>query len=477
MAQANGSRFKLVYKNWHSVDRHSFPMPNGIHDSYVNYLRSLADQKGEMIILNQYRSHDEIDSTFQQPGSANLFRHSNFIGYFIRFYTRDMLVSEEQVDLNDDYYYLYPVELEFSNYRFVAEGTDIIVNGQQVKYGFEETLSPLLLNLIKQNKVKIIFSNIVDPCGPYHYFQLIEERLANVGINSNSIIYIQGSCPSQFYNSQRKFQSIYLNSILSLSQANENYRKFPCMTSLGYISDVVKPQDLDRNKLRPKKFLCFNRSMNRAHRLAIAAMAIKYDLLKDSTFSFLANLNVDTAYTDLKNFYTYDDNLEEVYKKIVSIVPYEIDTHHLSPAEKQSFQNVDVNKKELYENSYVHIVSETLCNTDLDSFMSEKTWRPILNLQPFVYIGNYNALARLKHLGFKTFHPYIDETYDEIRDPTERFQAIEKEILKLNAMSIEELHKWYYDITDIVIHNQEHLAGMTDYNPLEQLKQLEQLWN
>jgi hypothetical protein len=42
---------------------------------------------------------------------------------------------------------------------------------------------------------------------------------------------------------------------------------------------------------------------------------------------------------------------------------------------------------------------------------------------------------------------------------------IVKEIVKLNNMSLEEIHEWYYSITDILIHNQQVLSSYKNYNP------------
>ena len=44
---------------------------------------------------------------------------------------------------------------------------------------------------------------------------------------------------------------------------------------------------------------------------------------------------------------------------------------------------------------------------------------------------------------------------------------IEKEILKFAKMSMQELHDWYYSLTDILIYNQQKFLSMTDFNPIE----------
>jgi len=100
-------------------------------------------------------------------------------------------------------------------------------------------------------------------------------------------------------------------------------------------------------------------------------------------------------------------------------------------------------------------------------FISEKTYRPISNLQPFIMVGNYHSLRYLKEFGFKTFSPFIDESYDDETDYTIRMQKIYSEIEKLNNMPINEIHDWYYSITDILLHNQKHLMDLASMNPYQ----------
>ena len=58
-------------------------------------------------------------------------------------------------------------------------------------------------------------------------------------------------------------------------------------------------------------------------------------------------------------------------------------------------------------------------------------------------------------LGFKTFSPYIDESYDSERTTFRRMQKITKEVKRICSMSQDEMQKWYYQMEDILIHNRE----------------------
>ena len=91
--------------------------------------------------------------------------------------------------------------------------------------------------------------------------------------------------------------------------------------------------------------------------------------------------------------------------------------------------------------------------------MSEKTFKPISNLVPFIIVSNPFFLKKLRQLGYKTFHPWIDESYDEETDNDKRFFMILDEIKKLCEMTKKEIHDWYYDMKHILLHNQNHFSS------------------
>lgn len=50
---------------------------------------------------------------------------------------------------------------------------------------------------------------------------------------------------------------------------------------------------------------------------------------------------------------------------------------------------------------FINVVSETTVHTDV--FISEKTWKPIIGMRPFLILGDQNVYIKLKELGFDTF--------------------------------------------------------------------------
>ena len=92
----------------------------------------------------------------------------------------------------------------------------------------------------------------------------------------------------------------------------------------------------------------------------------------------------------------------------------------------------------------------------LTDYLQEKIWKPITNFHPFILVSNAKSLNKLKEYGFKTFEPFIDESYDNINDKDKRFLAICREIEKLCNKPIEEIHEWYWSIEEILKHNYYH---------------------
>lgn len=101
------------------------------------------------------------------------------------------------------------------------------------------------------------------------------------------------------------------------------------------------------------------------------------------------------------------------------------------PGEKQlSCGDKIFNTSSHSRDAFIHVISETYYNC---CFITEKTTKVIEQGQPFIVLGGKFSLAYLKSLGYKTFHPYIDETYDTASD-SHRFDLIKKEISRLASL-------------------------------------------
>lgn len=112
--------------------------------------------------------------------------------------------------------------------------------------------------------------------------------------------------------------------------------------------------------------------------------------------------------------------------------------------------------------SAIHIVIETMSVGKL-VYITEKTWKPISVKKPFIIYGVFGSLAWLRELGYKTFHPFINEEYDTITDDTLRKQAIILEMKRISDMNSEELAELLINCKPIIEYNHQQFLKDRNY--------------
>lgn len=168
--------------------------------------------------------------------------------------------------------------------------------------------------------------------------------------------------------------------------------------------------------------------------------------------------NLDNA----KNMLNSIDKLTNMTPLIIDKNPLQIQnelwgkagTGHLGQPLGIDKSNSQVNKK--FRDCYFEIVTETYFTDDKCDYITEKILRPIISLRPFICVGTPFLLKKLRNYGFKTFTPYIDESYDEIIDPIQRMNTILKEINRLCSLSKAQIHTLYLSLWDTLEYNHLH---------------------
>ena len=230
------------------------------------------------------------------------------------------------------------------------------------------------------------------------------------------------------------------------------------------LNSFVDDNFLNENKPREKKALLLNRRL-RLHRLFILSLLLEDGLL-DKTLSSFSMDDSLLGYDDLEgpllqrreqNIFVkedyYIDKIVSGFNKLKTIHTQTLD-----------FDNIDGvlglghETKELYEKTYFSIVTETMFLDDF-GFVSEKVFKPILHLHPFVVLGSPNTLKHLKSYGFKTFDRWWDESYDSEEHHGERFKKIYEVITTLLNKSDEEWVKMIGEMTEVLIYNKNHMLS------------------
>lgn len=218
-------------------------------------------------------------------------------------------------------------------------------------------------------------------------------------------------------------------------------------------------------KLKDKKFLCFNR-IPRESRLELISELIKLNLLKDSYCSFGTVEN--EWLNDIDSLYCSTE-AKQCIKDNQSIFPLRLNISEERPNPTE-VTNEDL---QYFNNSYFSVITETvyyknrkdssLMTVENSRYITEKTYKSMLVKHPFILVSYPKTLKFLRECGYKTFSPYIDESYDEIEDDNLRLKTIVSEIERLCKMSDDQWITWQNNIKDIVEHNHTVLLNKLDF--------------
>lgn len=247
------------------------------------------------------------------------------------------------------------------------------------------------------------------------------------------------------------------------------------MHSARLIQDSNSPYTLidTTPRVKEKKFLCYNRNV-KPHRLYLTTEIIKRGLLDKGHVS---------------NYFDYDQHEfilwslhETLPNKSIEVIktlsdcrdmfPIDLGLTSLNEVDTDRFITLDIRDINHFNDVYFGVVTETKYATDdysihnrltndlsLDChFLTEKTWKFIAARKPFLLAALPNSLQILKQMGYKTFHPFIDESYDSITDNELRLEYIANEIERLCSFTDEQWLEWQYQATEIVNYNYNRLS-------------------
>lgn len=376
------------------------------------------------------------------------------------------------------------------------------------------TISDHILQDIKSKKCKIlIYSSWEAPplAVVKKFIHVIERKYslsnANFIVLSNNINMI---LDSPEFNSHYQFPTALMNSGIyciavsffqSLGTKNSNSVTAYDDENFEYIiSSAIN--DIKNKKKRNYKFICLNRR-SKLHRWMSAAYLFRD--INDGLLSFTLNNGFDSiesfSYNEEDYLVNYKNHTYELlkseetnyinsdYKLSLQQFEYELSKMHHGDLEKNEYvttlsyiteilksdefvsqlpilinDGVDVRSNpvhvsniENFFDSYLHIVTETECHTDYKYWLTEKIYKPIWFLQPFVCIGFFQSLKFLRGLGFKTFGEWIDESYDDIEDPNERTIAALNSARKFYNRDHDSILDDYEKMLETLIYNRNKL--------------------
>lgn len=237
---------------------------------------------------------------------------------------------------------------------------------------------------------------------------------------------------------------------VSANSAADRYENFYYFNDheyfLSYINrkQAAQPANVQQ---RSYEFTALNR-IHKWWRASVMSDLSHAGVLARSLWSYNTILTEDDQPHDNPIRLDAQSNWSDILRDFLSKGPYTCDGADAVSHNDHRRINTD-----LYTHSYCHLVIETLFDVDQSggTFLTEKTFKCLKFGQPFVIIGPVGSLDVLRKAGYRVFDHAIDNSYDQILDNTERWLAAKKAILEIQKQN---MHSWYLDCLDDVIHNQ-----------------------
>jgi len=330
----------------------------------------------------------------------------------------------------------------------------------------------LLFSASPRLKIKILFYDqepfITDIARPYinvfvageNYFKRNLENLHNASliVKSTSAHIL---CTSEYsaevdnFCSNMKFKKMYY--FFHGFAALDWYRGY---YAINYHKTVVRPYYKD--------YISYNRIIHgdRSYRIYFISKLLENDLISNGLISFGVNdqssLSWRDEILDAKSKLSRQSK-KHIFKNLINLnKKLTIDADAI-PGSASGSIPISVTTHDPYNkmpnfDSFWHVVTETVFYYD-KLHLTEKIFKPIVSKQPFMLLAAPGNLAYLKSYGFKTFDSVIDESYDDIKDPDQRIDAV-----------VDQLN-WYCNLTDaekldiaeklepIIEHNFHHFYG------------------
>jgi hypothetical protein len=425
-------------------------------------------------ILNKLKSKHEPFTGYypaiHTPYDYQLNRTAAFSTHIVEYTPHTKFVLTNEIRKNISKTELYVVVLEALNVNNLFE----YYSNNNLK--LNELFSPELLNLIKNNKnFKILFMDIREGSYSHNIDFLVK---INNFLNENNIEDRNKVIVSTNNNFIDKLnQDLIFKTFKNRISLHPN--NYYLLTAGRFISELrVKnnsivendyefsiQQDLNFNN-KEKYFLMYNRNSERIHRAYFVNELYKLNLLDKGYVSFFENPHLESFLEHTHEYHPLKLKREDLidiknnYKNYYPLIIDEINSEKVA-----DFHNF-LSRKDEYEKSYFTIISETNAESEYN-FITEKTIKPIMNLHPFLVLGNPKTLQVLKSFGFITFDRWWDESYDTELDFKKRANLVLSIVNELCSKSKEEMNTLVSEMKNVLIHNKNLLHKLSTSKEFE----------
>ena len=431
-------KIRLVWDNW---SKDGTPMPNGLHPKYIEEWDTKWKHRYDINVLTRFIPLERYNRGFFPLLSAQAGIHVHNV--------TPQDIGEDMGCL--DWYVMEPNHMDIS----------LLIENM---FG---NISEYTLDMMRKGGCKLVFYYAYEafPVNQVNWLNVIERSLGWLKIPPENFILIFGDqkFDQNYHNylgsGQGPYYNFYLQNVFTFDHFAwefSDYIKNQVVGSDREAQELVPATDETRDRKRNHNFLCLNGG-GRPHRKFLMTEFARNNLFDGNIVSYLNKFDIP-----------YDPNMF-CYQPIVKGQGdrSQIDQIEWHQQHEIKEMNLDVDARtdawhnrgmtaEHYADTYFNVTTETW-PAEPSFFVTEKIYKPIMNLQPFILLGHPGLLAYLKENGYETFPEFFDEHYDTIEDHPMRFWHVVENIKRVNSFPKEELHNLYKRVWPKLLHNRQKL--------------------
>ena len=435
------------------------------HVNFTEEQRGYGEQPRNFIASRDRTDHRDLNNGMSRydvsPVVQSILHHAKYGDRFENTYVLDA----ERVDLSYEGKYVISVGVNHSPDDWT--GPPISDSKYKIRRrSLFDDLIPKYLKDLQQQNALLLIDQTHEGYTNHFLWKWFHHELKRYAIPASRIIYTSGDL-----NGTASYEKFCNESNISERMFVQPYAGFEKMiysivrASHWYEHSFVFDKNMDleeywnfktkfkrENLEKIKTYDCLQKR-SRGHRCWFYKYLLDAKLVKHGIVS--TNRPPNHHAFHYENRYISEEEFDRVQKNLPMIHGFD---HHKTNDEYISSNGGEFITKineELMLHSFVSVTSEAGFSDLLGQgqcFLSEKTFKPISQCQPFIILGDKGSLEHMRQMGYKTFDGFIDESYDNL--PTwERMEAITNEIKKITQMTQQEKLDWYVSMKDILIHN------------------------
>lgn len=355
-------------------------------------------------------------------------------------------------------------DIDYGLYVYTTNKNILTVTAHHFyKYNIDELADSIAFYYNKE-KGKIVFNSEGEGLAveiTVDFIRLAKKLNSDYGISSENMVYVSGGLPIR--RNIELYKMIDGSTILPMNMIN-SVELQAASSSKKYIQEVSNIEH------KPKKFISMN-GEPKLHRVYFTMLMLERDLLKEGYYSFGVSPRKFSPEVNLSGFISYEyypklsDKVSKLLEDNIHQFPMflsktdVLDKSHYKPEDSILFNEARFNI--VLETNYSNTFD--MVNYKKSIFITEKTYRSIAYKIPFICLNVPYSLQAMRDYGYKTFHPYIDESYDLIEDDEDRLVAVVNEIERLCKLSDNEWLTIQRAIEPIVEYNYQKLMAAKIY--------------